>query len=189
MIFKACELLYNREEPFLNFHEGYGKNFLIKNKKLLGINFNSGKRWQSKSWSKEQVKRLIELVNQNYEVILLGGKSEEKIINEIKQELNREGIIIFSNDFNNSIKEFASLLNICDVVITTDSLALHVATSLKKPVIALFFSTPEWEIESYGGIKKVQSPLFEKYFFANDYNEELANSIYASEVFNLLNSF
>ena len=101
-------------------------------------------------------------------------------------ELNNEDIKVISNNPNNTIKQFAGILEKCDKIITTDSLALHIAITLKKPTIALFFSTPEWEIEDYGKIKKIQSPLIEKYFFSNKYSDELANSITTEQILEVL---
>ena len=187
LIFQACNLEYKKEEPVLelsNQEKEFASKFWKQEKvnekeKVLGINFSSGNRWQSKSWSNKQVIELIKKLK-NWKIILLGGKSEQEKIAEIKKQIN-----VISNPIC-SIKEFAAIMEKCEKIITTDSLALHLATSLKKPTIALFFSTPEWEIESYGRIKKLQSPLLKKYFFSNKASEELANSITADEVLKLI---
>nr|MBI4157106.1 hypothetical protein [Candidatus Woesearchaeota archaeon] len=54
----------------------------------------------------------------------------------------------------NSLLDFASLVNLCDVLVTSDSLAMHIGTALKKKVVAFFYVTSSAEIELYGrGIK------------------------------------
>lgn len=193
LIFQVCELPYNKEEPILELGEEYGKNYFREKgiqdgDVIIGLNFNAGNRWLSKSWSKEKVKEFVKKMT-NCKIILLGGESEKEILNELIDELKVEGVDVFSNDTRNSIKEFSSLIKECDKIITTDSLALHIALAMKKPTIGLFFSTPSWEIEDYNLLKKIQSPLLEKYFFSNPYSEELAQSISAEKVLETLNSF
>lgn len=189
LIFKTCELPYEKEEMILEVDKNYGENFLrekgISGGEVIGLNFNAGSRWPSKSWAKEKVKDFVRGLKDS-KVILLGGKSEKEKINELILELRIEGIEVFSNDFDNSVKEFASLVLACDKMIVTDSLGLHISLVMKKPTVALFFSTPSWEIEGYGFLKRLQSPLFDKYFFSNNYSGELANSILVEEVLNCL---
>ena len=75
-----------------------------------------------------------------------------------------------------------TLINLCEIVITGDTLGLHIAAALNKKVIALFFCTPPWEIEDYENIIKLTSPLLEEYFYTNEYIEELTKSISVDEV-------
>ncbi len=193
LIFQACDLPYKKQEIIFNLPEkykGYTENFKkknnIKDEKILGINFGSGKRWPSKAWSREKVKELIEKVKEKYRILLLGGPEEKEKLKELSHELKEKGINVMTNDPDNTIGEFASILDLCNKVITTDSFTLHLSTALKKPTIALFFSTPPQEIEDYGRIKKIVSPLLEKYFFSKKYSEELAKSISPKEVLKTL---
>ncbi len=189
LIFEACELQYNKEKPILELTEKermYARDFFQKKgvsdtDKLIGINFNAGSRWQSKYWSKKEVINLINSLKE-HKIILLGGPQEKDIIAEVMQELKEENQRVIQNPSDNSIKQFAAIMERCDKIITTDSLALHLSISLEKPAIALFFSTPPWEIEDYGKVRKITSPLLEKYFFSHRYSDELANSITAEQV-------
>ena len=45
---------------------------------------------------------------------------------------------------------------------------MHLALGLKKPSVAFFTCTPPWEIEDYGRMTKVVSPLLEKYFYSRE---------------------
>ncbi len=50
--------------------------------------------------------------------------------------------------------EFAAIVDMCDLIVTADTLALHIATALDKKIVALFGPTSANEIELYGqGIK------------------------------------
>ncbi len=182
LIFQACELEYKKEEMVFELSETdkkYGDEFKKRtDKKILGINFGSGGKWPSKALSKEKSQELINKTKEKYSIILLGGPNEEKLITQLSKE-NPE---IISNNPHNTIKEFASVLSVCDKIITTDSLALHLSVALKKPTYALFFSTPPWEIENYENVNKIVSPLLEKYFFSKEFSSELANSISVDEI-------
>ena len=50
----------------------------------------------------------------------------------------------------NTIKEFAAIVEMSDLVVTSDSLALHLATALSRPVVAFVGPTSPWELELYG---------------------------------------
>ena len=102
--------------------------------------------------------------------------------------MQAKGIRIYANNPKNTLKEFASLVSICKKIICSDSLALHISLALKKPVIGLFFCTPPDEIEGYGILKKIVSPMLEQFFpeRMDEYSEELTKSISAEEVLNAL---
>ena len=51
--------------------------------------------------------------------------------------------------------EFASLVNLCSVLVTSDSLALHTGVALKKKIVCFFCPTPSTEIELYSRGEKV----------------------------------
>ena len=63
-------------------------------------------------------------------------------------------------------------------------MALHVALALKKPTVGLFFCTSPNEVEGYGLLIKLVSPLLNDYFpeKSDQYSEELVNSISVEEV-------
>ncbi len=189
MIFEMLKLKYEKQKYILNLDENekeYAKKLLkYKNEKLIGINVGAGGRWASKSWSLDQIIKLIKLINKKtkYKIVLLGGKQEEEVKNDLVKKLKKLNINVLQNDSNNNVREFMSIIDLCDVIITNDSLALHIAIGLNKKTIALFFVTPPWQIESYGIVKILSSPLFEDHFMDDQYNEELINSISAEEVF------
>lgn len=181
MMFEIAELPYNKEELILkNIDEDYGKNFqakyhLTENDKIIGINIGSAGRWVSKAWHPDNIKTLINQLP-NYKIILLGGPNEKNLLPQFISEN------ILTNDLNNSLPQFISVLNLCDIIITGDTLALHLATALKKKTLALFFCTPPQEIETYGLVKKITSPLLDKYFYSDLYHEDLVKSISPEQV-------
>ena len=189
LIFQACCLNYKKQElifqlsPASDYAEEFKKQNNLKDKdKIIGINFGSGKRWPSKAIGNKTLIELVKKLKEKYKIILLAGPDEEDKLKEILEILKTENIPIIANNPKNSLSEFASIINLCDKIITTDSLTLHLSIALKKPSIALFFSTPAWEIETYDYAEKISSPLLEKHFFSMSYSEELADSISADEI-------
>jgi len=87
----------------------------------------------------------------NVKIILFGGPEEvkrnEEILNKIKNKVIDAGC-------DNSVSNFAALINLCDILVTSDSLAMHLGIALKKKVVAFFYPTSSTEIELYGrGVK------------------------------------
>ena len=188
MLFEFLEISYNKEEYVIeSIKEDYAKEFMkrknLGNKKIIGINIGSGSRWPSKRWSTDKIVELIKKIKQEgrYDIILLGGPEEEEILGILSDDLK-----LVSNYPKNSLTEYISIVNLCDTIITGDTITLHIGIGLKKKVISLFFCTPPWQIEDYNIVKKITSPLLEKYYFDDQYHEDLANSISVEEVYNLI---
>ncbi len=162
MMYGILGLDYKKQEPILILNEkelGFGKNFAGKNgirenDLVIGINTGAGGRWQDKKLSIEETAELIGKLSsrlKNAKLILFGGP-EEKERNEKIKRLAKTGII--DAGCNNSLMEFASLVNLCNILVTSDSLALHIGTALKKKIASFYYPTSLSEIETYGrGIK------------------------------------
>ena len=200
MMFDLAEISYNKEHCpiYLNKQDHtYANNFLKENniddeksKKLIGIHIGYSERWPSRSWPIDKVKQfIIEAKNKNYEIILFGGPNEKEKHKRIINELKEQGVRIFHNNIDNTDREFSSLINICNKIISSDSYAMHVSLALKKPTIALFFCTSPHEIEGYGLLKKIISPMQESFFpeKMDQYSEDLVNSIPTTRVLEALN--
>lgn len=189
MMFEVAELPYAHEKYILEITDeiiAFGEKFLQENNlskkdQLLGVNIAAGKRWPSKLWSQEKIIECIKQVHNGYNLLLLGGPEEKESLLELKKKLNMLGIKIYSNNPLNSIEEFISVVNLCQGIISTDSLGLHIALALKKKTIALFFSTIENEVIG-DDLVKIQSPLNKDFFYVNGYDPVLANSITVDQV-------
>jgi heptosyltransferase-2 len=128
-------------------------NNLKRFKYLVGLNTGAGTRWQYKQWHLEGYIELIKKISKNKEIgILLYGGPDEVERNKI---LKNKFPHLIDTGTNNSLRQFFSLLDICDVLVTSDTMALHAATGLKKKIVCLFGPTSNTEIEDYGRIEKV----------------------------------
>lgn len=192
MMFEAAELLYKKQHEKIYLtgeDEEYANNFLRENnlvgERIIGIHIGASPRWPSKKWHKENLKEFVkEASMKGYSILLLGGPNEVKEIKDISQELEKSGIKIFSQDPNCSLLEFSSLVNICEKIVSADSLALHIALALKKPTLGLFFCTPYFEVEGYGLLKKIHAQKLYEFFpeKMDQYSEELTKSISSQRV-------
>lgn len=120
---------------------------------VIGINLGSGKRWLSKQPSIETVVRWIEALYKEFScrMLLLGGPQETERNKTILKKCKAP--ILFAGT-NHSLRNFAAFVELCSLVITTDTLALHIACALKKKIVAIFGPTQAAEIEIYGrGVK------------------------------------
>jgi heptosyltransferase-2 len=129
------------------------KHNLKKFKYLVGLNTGAGTRWQYKQWQLEGYIELIEKLSSNKEIgILLYGGQDEVERNRILLE---EFPQLIDTGTNNSLRQFFALIDLCDILVTSDTMALHAATALEKKIVCLFGPTSHTEIENYGRIEKV----------------------------------
>jgi heptosyltransferase-2 len=123
---------------------------------LIGLNTGAGGRWISKQLSVERTtelaRRLEERLDGRVRFLVLGGETERARNREILA-----GIKAIDGGFDNALLPFAALVGACDLLVTSDSLALHMAIALDVRVVAFFAPTSAAEIELYGLGEKVQS--------------------------------
>lgn len=120
-------------------------------KPVIGLNVGIGTKWPSKGWPIKKWQELIENLDEmKYNILLLGGPEEVESIKHLVAKFN----YVIDTGCDNSLLEFAAVVDLCDLVITADTLALHIATALDKKIIALFGPTSANEIGLFGkGIK------------------------------------
>jgi heptosyltransferase-2 len=126
----------------------------------IGLNTGSGGRWESK---KLPLSRTVELVRAldaarpgQLAFALLGGPEERERNLALRRELGPP-IELVDTGTDNPLLQFAGLVDALDLLITSDSLALHVAVARRVPVLCFFAPTSAAEIELYGRGRKVQS--------------------------------
>lgn len=145
------ELTNKEKKVTIEFKKKYN---ISANDVVIGFNTGAGKRWQYKKWSLVKTCELILKTSRLAGVkLLLFGGPEEKNRNE--KIIQRVGNKIIDTGTNNPLRVFAALLNACDILLTSDSLALHIGVALKKHVIVFFGPTSASEIELYNNGRKI----------------------------------
>lgn len=116
---------------------------------VVGFNTGSSPRWPLKRWG---ISSWLDLAlrirtETDLRVILLGGEGERE---RNAWLVERTGGWLVDSGAGHSLPEFFAHVDLCDLLVTGDTLALHAALGLKKRVVALFGPTSPWEIDLYG---------------------------------------
>jgi heptosyltransferase-2 len=120
----------------------------------IGLNTGSGTKFESKQWPAGHYLKLISLLTRKMgaNVFLLGGP-REKALNRLLAGKSRARV--YDTGTENSLLEFAGFISLLDLVVSSDTLGMHLAIALKKPVVALFGPTCPQEIDLYGRGAKI----------------------------------
>lgn len=127
-------------------------------KKIVGFNTGCGPVFATKGWTRERMVGFLKLAGESegVVVVLLGGPRERELHDFLLKEVGElAGKTVFDAGTENPLEVFFGLVDHCDAVLTADSLALHIAVALDKPVIAWFGSTCHQEIDLYGKGEKL----------------------------------
>ena len=121
---------------------------------VIGLNTGAGRRWELKQWREEGYLELIERIAKKHTVqfVLLGGPEER---DRHKRLVSGSKVPLIDAGCDNPLRHFASLVGACHLVITGDTLAMHLALALNRRTIVLFGPTNSTEIEMYGLGEKV----------------------------------
>jgi len=126
--------------------------------RVIGLNTGCGSVFATKRWT---VDGFVELINDlatlpNTRLVLLGGPLEVDFNRAI---VARVGDRILDSGCHNTMEEFLGIIECCDLVVSSDSLAMHLAIGRKKQVVAIFGPTCHQEVDLFGRGEKVVSDL------------------------------
>jgi heptosyltransferase-2 len=121
---------------------------------VIGFNTGAGGRWPLKQWREAGY---VDLLNRlglrdGLQFLLLGGPEEKERNQRLRQGAS---VPLYDAGCDNPIRHFAALLRHCHVVVTGDTLAMHLSLALKRRTVVLFGPTSAPEIELYGLGEKV----------------------------------
>lgn len=155
IIFRMIGKEFKGEEYIINYDFNKTKKE-SSGTKIIGIESRAGDRWPTKKWNK--YKELAELLTKDgYEVRFFSQRERlEQYIEDISE---------------------------CDLVVTGDTLALHLALALKVKVVAIFTCTSPTEIYDYNRMIKVVSPLLDMAFYKRSYIQEVVDAVSLGEVY------
>lgn len=121
---------------------------------IVGLNTGAGGRWAYKQWTQDHQESFLRLCDEaGWRVVLLGGPEEVQRHRELLAFA--ADLAVHDGGNHNSYGRFAALLERCGAIVTSDSLAVHVAAARKVPAIVLFGPTSAAEIELYGRGSKI----------------------------------
>lgn len=128
--------------------------------RVIGLNTGAGGRWHSKTLSVEKTAALARILDRELggrvTFVLLGGPGEVERNQAIVAALANE-VRLVDAGCDNPMLDFAAIVSKCGLLVTSDSLALHVALALDVRCVVFFAPTSAAEIELYGLGEKVVS--------------------------------
>ncbi len=121
---------------------------------IIGLNTGAGERWPLKQWREDGYVELVGRLNRQSDAqfLLLGGPSEAARNERLKA---RSQVRLFDPGCDNPLRHFAGFLDCCDVVVSGDTLAMHLSLALGKRTVVVFGPTSAAEIDLYGLGEKV----------------------------------
>jgi heptosyltransferase-2 len=129
---------------------------LDMNKTILGIHTGGGGRWRLKQWHEERfialLQQLVHVLGPNTQIVLFGGPLERERNRRIREAVCAS---LYDAGCDNEVRHFAALIRHCSVVVSGDSLAMHIALAMGRRVGVLFGPTSHTEIELFGLGEKV----------------------------------
>lgn len=164
LICEAVGLPYQREPYRLHCDdaatakaEGLFKSWREHGKPVVGVNTGAGRVFANKTFEPAKwVEVCRRLLAEGSVVALLGGNDETSHNAWIIEQLG-DGAHMASNGYTE--QEFVAMVDQCDVVITGDTLALHVAVARGVPLVTLFGPTCPQEIDLFDLGEKIISPV------------------------------
>lgn len=84
-------------------------------------------------------------------VVLLGGREDSERNRSIAAEARSRGLMVHESSTDRGLRDGMISVAACDVVVTGDSLGMHMALGFDKAVVAWFGPTCAHEIDLYGG--------------------------------------
>ncbi len=121
---------------------------------VIGLNTGAGGRWPLKQWTEDGYLELIGRLAARYspQFVLLGGPPERE---RHRRLASRSPVPLHDAGCDNTVRHFSAIVGACTLVITGDTLAMHIALALKRRTVVLFGPTSAAEIEMYGLGEKV----------------------------------
>jgi len=125
---------------------------------VIGLNTGAGAVFATKVWPEEHFVELVGLLRERLCVapVLLGGPLEVERNRRIAEHCRGAAI---DAGCGHSLTDFSALVACCDVVVSADTLAMHLAIGAKRPVVVLMGPTCAAEIELYGRGTKIISDV------------------------------
>ena len=122
----------------------------------VGIETRVGKRWPNKQWY---------------------------AYHELADKLKSEGYATRVFERRKDLKEYMRDVRQCSMIISGDSLAMHLALAYQKPCLGIFNCTSPFEIFDYGLLAKAVSPRLNEFYYDTSFNREAIEALKLEDIF------
>jgi ADP-heptose:LPS heptosyltransferase len=165
LIFECAELPYPEPQeyilPDLTVEIEEGRAYLeslgvSRDAVKVGLNTGAGDMFAPKKWTEEGYAELSDRLARELgaTVLLLGGPAETERNERIAKAAACTPV---NTGTHHTVRRFAGIVGNLDLMVTGDTLAMHLAIGLKIPVLVILGATCAQEIELYGRGSKIVS--------------------------------
>jgi len=164
IIYEMAEIPYSGEEYILALSERSVKFARETRERLgishdrftIGLNTGCGGVFETKRWTSRGFCDLARKLDSggNCQILLLGGRREENFNRSLLEACDAS---LIDTGCHNTLEEFCGIVSLCDVIVSSDSLAAHIAIALEKQAVVFFGSTCHQEVDLYGRGEKIVS--------------------------------
>jgi len=128
----------------------------VERKAIIGVSpgaaYGGAKRWLPERFTEAALQLARE---RRYSVALFGSKDEREICERIEAEVSRNGCQVVNYAGRTSLAQFIELAAACEVFLTNDSGAMHIASALGIPTVAIFGATDDVATGPTGPLARV----------------------------------
>jgi heptosyltransferase-2 len=111
----------------------------------IGVNAGASDRWEHKRWTQQHLTRFVARLCDERMSTLLFGQGEDALSNRVLAQ--RFGPHVRSIESTGRVDRLFAAIAEVDVLLTSDTLAMHAAWALRRRVVALFGPTSAAEID------------------------------------------
>lgn len=154
-IIELCGFPYNKEKYIIDRPEDIYRFGLDKTMKIIGLNPGCGNRWLTRLWGEDNWIKLCKKLNKNgFTPVVVGGGYEK----EMNMRIASRGRALYFGV--KPLQEFVTIVNSCELVVTSVTMAMHVAIALEKKLILFnnIFNKNEFELYGLGTILEPDKP-------------------------------
>jgi len=179
-LFNICGLTFKGEEYLIDFPKTKFSWKLPDKRPIVGLNTGCSNRWPTRLWPRKYWIALAKrLQHQGYGVVFLGGEREDAQNRYMAKKAGAYYLGYFPFD------QFVSLIHACDLIVTSITMALHIAVGLKKKIIFFNNIFNKHEFETYGRGVIVEPDVSCKGCYKDICETACMERITADQIFNL----
>ncbi len=126
---------------------------LPEGRRFIAVNVGGAGRWKYKRWTEPHMLEFARMVRESLGLLVafVGGEDERPLIEDLLRDAP-EGCFFPGV---HPLRHFAAILAQAEVVVTGDTLAMHLSLAMRRETVILFGPTSLPEIETYGIGEKI----------------------------------
>lgn len=117
---------------------------LVKARSVIGVSpgaaYGSAKRWLTERFAESAVTVAREI---DSAVVVLGSEAEREICEQVRMRVSRAGVESVNLAGQTKLDAFIEITAACRLMLTNDSGAMHIASAMGVPTVAVFGATDD----------------------------------------------